>query len=143
MAAILQDADGKILIGERRDDAGAWQFPQGGVEPNETPAAALERELNEELGLAPARYAVRSSDGPYRYLFPPGRTKHGFHGQEQTYFLLEWRDPDRSIATDTCAPEFRTVRWIEPAEFRVEWLPSFKREVYREVFRDFFGIDLS
>jgi 8-oxo-dGTP pyrophosphatase MutT (NUDIX family) len=29
----------------------AWQFPQGGINPEETPEDALYRELNEEVGL--------------------------------------------------------------------------------------------
>jgi putative (di)nucleoside polyphosphate hydrolase len=38
--------------------------------------------------------------------------------------------------------EFRAYRWIEPGEFDLDWLPAFKRIVYREVMRDFFGVEL-
>jgi len=45
VGAILKRADGKILIGERSNVAGAWQFPQGGVKKSETAREALVREL--------------------------------------------------------------------------------------------------
>ena len=143
VAAILQNVESKVLIGERRDVPGSWQFPQGGVEPGEAFEAALSRELIEELGLPPTEYTVRESRGPYRYFFPPGRTKHGFHGQEQHYFLLLLQPSFAKIDFATEVPEFRAVRWIAPAEFRLEWLPEMKYDVYRQVFADFFGLTLS
>ena len=51
VALILQRADGRILIGERLDVAGAWQFPQGGVDAGESADEALAREMGEELSL--------------------------------------------------------------------------------------------
>ena len=30
----------------------------------------------------------------------------------------------------------------QPEEFDLEWLPGFKRDVYRQVMRDFFGVVL-
>jgi 8-oxo-dGTP pyrophosphatase MutT (NUDIX family) len=53
VAAIVQRHDGKILIGERSDVPGAWQFPQGGVKKSETVEQALARELKEEISLEP------------------------------------------------------------------------------------------
>jgi putative (di)nucleoside polyphosphate hydrolase len=49
VAAIIKDRTGRILICERADAPGAWQFPQGGIEANETPVAALMREVLEEI----------------------------------------------------------------------------------------------
>jgi putative (di)nucleoside polyphosphate hydrolase len=38
--------------------------------------------------------------------------------------------------------EFSAYRWILPTEFELEWLPEFKREVYRQVMKDFFDVNL-
>jgi putative (di)nucleoside polyphosphate hydrolase len=143
VGAILKRADGKILIGERSNVADAWQFPQGGVKKSETARKALSRELEEELSLTPEYYRVVESKGPYRYVFPPGRTKEGFDGQEQTYFLIEFTGVDSNIDVRTDQPEFLQFRWIEPSEFQIHWVPEFKQEVYRRLFLDFFGIALS
>jgi putative (di)nucleoside polyphosphate hydrolase len=141
VGAIIRRPDGKILIGERSNVAGAWQFPQGGVKKSETTLEALARELEEEISLEPAHYRVIKSDGPYRYRFLPGRTKEGFDGQEQTYFLVELTAPESNIEVRTKQPEFSRVRWIEPAEFQTDWVPAFKQDVYRQIFADFFGIN--
>jgi putative (di)nucleoside polyphosphate hydrolase len=140
VGAIIKRTDGKILIGERSNVAGAWQFPQGGLKKSETDREALSRELQEEVSLAPAQYRVVESKGPYRYVFPPGRTKEGFDGQEQTYFLIEFTGADSDIDVSTEEPEFVQFRWIEPSEFQIDWVPVFKQDVYRQVFFDFFGI---
>ena len=142
VAAILQDRSGRILICERSDTPGAWQFPQGGIEAGETPAAALAREVLEEISLSRASYSIASVRGPYRYRFPAGLTKKGFRGQAHHYFLLRLRGPKRLINTAAANAEFCQARWIRPDEFDLAWLPPMKRPAYRRVFRDFFGANL-
>ena len=45
---ILTNDAGQVLWA-RRINQDAWQFPQGGINPDETPEDALYRELNEEV----------------------------------------------------------------------------------------------
>jgi len=54
VAGALFDAGGRVLIAERpagKHMAGRWEFPGGKVGVDETDAAALKRELAEELGV--------------------------------------------------------------------------------------------
>ena len=142
VAAILRKPNGEILVCERLDVAGAWQFPQGGVDPGESPEEALQRELWEEIGVKPRDYTIGERRGPYRYLFGKGRTKKGFDGAEQLYFLCGFTGEEARINIETEHPEFQAYQWIAPRKFRIDWLPKMKREVYRAVFADFFQVKL-
>ena len=140
VAAILQDRSGRILICERSDTFGAWQVPQGGIEPDETLVDALAREVFEEISLPRGSYGIAASRGPYRYRFPEGITKKGFQGQAHYYFLLRLRGSKSLINLAAANEEFRQSRWIRPEEFDLGWLPPMKRRVYRRVLQDFFGV---
>ena len=139
VAAILQDRAGCILICERADALGAWQFPQGGMEAGETPVAALMREVLEEISLPPKAYSIGCMRGPYRYRFPAGITKKGFRGQAHYYFLLRLRGSKSLVNVAGPSAEFRSARWIRPEKFDLAWLPPMKRRAYRRVLQDFFA----
>lgn len=70
VSAGILERDGLILICQRRQDqphAGKWEFPGGKAEAEETPEAALIRELREELGIeiAPPAEITR-----YEFAYP-------------------------------------------------------------------------
>jgi len=69
VAAILRDPHGRVLIAERpagKPLAGFWEFPGGKIEAGEAPRAALQRELDEELGIQ-VRHAYRLLRYSHRY----------------------------------------------------------------------------
>ena len=72
VAAVLVDRQGRVLVAQRPPGkwaAGRWEFPGGKVEPGEDEAAAVVRELHEELGVrvdAQQRLAEVCHDYPDR-----------------------------------------------------------------------------
>ncbi len=147
VAALMINSSGNLLICERAGMPGAWQFPQGGVDAGESLINALFREVREEIGLLPQHYQVANQRDGYRYLYPEHvrlkkLKRHGSHGQEQTYFLCLVQPGAPEVNVHQRPPEFQAYRWIFPDEFDLDWVPDFKREVYRQVIRDFFKIKL-
>jgi 8-oxo-dGTP diphosphatase len=69
VAAILE-REGRILICQRTAQQShplKWEFPGGKIEPGESPAQALARELEEELGIT----GVQSEEMTrYQYTYP-------------------------------------------------------------------------
>jgi 8-oxo-dGTP diphosphatase len=71
VAAVIE-RNGLVLIGQRpagKRHALKWEFPGGKVELEETPAAAIRRELEEELGIQ-AEIGGQVADYEFTY---PGR----------------------------------------------------------------------
>ena len=142
VAVILRKPkNGKILIAERKDHRGCWQFPQGGVDKGEDLIGALYREVAEEIGVGPDLYRIVACRTDYRYKFPNGHLKKGlFCGQTQTYFLCDYHGTKHDIDLKAHVQEFVNFKWIKPEKFDLGGVPKFKRKVFRRVFKDFFGI---
>ncbi len=70
VVAGLIERDGKILVCQRQAGDShqfKWEFPGGKVETGETPKQALERELEEELGI---RAEVAEEIARYEFRYP-------------------------------------------------------------------------
>jgi ADP-ribose pyrophosphatase YjhB (NUDIX family) len=72
-AAVIFDADGRVLLSERTDGRG-WNLPAGFVDADESPQAAAVRETREETGLAvevDALVGLYTTRRRYRGFGPP------------------------------------------------------------------------
>ena len=132
----LINADRQIFIGERIDHPGAWQMPQGGMEPGENVEEAFFRELAEETGIRTAEILSIYPD-PIRYEFPVskrGRLYNGaYDGQEQTWVAGRFLGTDDEIDITTFDRiEFRNWRWCTPLEL-LDLIVPFKRATYERV----------
>jgi len=138
---VLVNEHDRVLWARRIGGHDAWQFPQGGIHPEETPEDALFRELNEEVGLAADQVQILGrTKGWLRYRLPARLRRHnstpGFLGQKQQWFLLRMLAPDEAVRFDASSdPEFDHWRWVS------YWYPllevvDFKREVYRRALRE-------
>jgi len=131
---ILTRQDGGLLLGGRTGQSG-WQFPQGGIQVDETPEQAMYRELHEEIGLNPIDVEVLGQTrGWLHYRLPDRYIRHNCEpiciGQKQVWFMLRLLSPEDHLRLDTTdLPEFDRWRWVD------YWRPVkeviyFKRQVY-------------
>lgn len=141
---MLANRNGKVFAAQRIDskNLGAWQMPQGGIDPGESEKEAALRELEEETGVtADLVDIIAKMPHPVRYDLPPelhGKLWGGkYCGQEQHWFLARFKGEDSDI--DIAAhdpPEFSEWKWVDPQELP-DLIVPFKREVYRAVVKEF------
>lgn len=138
---ILTNGSGQVLWARRVGGHDAWQFPQGGINADESAEDALYRELFEEVGLErDSVEVIARTRGWLRYRLPRRMRRHnsspGFKGQKQKWFLLRMIADDERVQMDrTSKPEFDHWRWVS------YWYPlgqvvDFKRDVYRRALKE-------
>jgi putative (di)nucleoside polyphosphate hydrolase len=143
VGAALFNRDGLVFVGRRADlgsAGGAWQMPQGGIDPGEDPRLAVMRELEEETGIAQAEILAEHPDW-IDYDLPPhliGAVLGGkYRGQRQRWFALRFLGQDSDIRLDAHThPEFVEWKWV-PLEQTPELGVPFKRATYERLIRDF------
>lgn len=131
VVTVVRRGDGKVLVFERRDLAGEWQLPQGGLEQGESHRAAAWRELAEETGLT--EHDVRlvdEYDGFTVYTWPSSMWRNGRLGQVHRWFFFEPRRPEVIPRPD--GSEFTDWTWMEPSEL-IERVVDFRKDPYRQV----------
>jgi len=111
VVAALMRRQGKVLVGQRPEGAslaGTWEFPGGKIEIGESPEQALQRELEEELGvqaeIGPLKFAATHAYGKTGILFLFYEVKY-WKGQ-----IKMQQHPD--------------LRWVTPKELSQLELPE-------------------
>jgi 8-oxo-dGTP pyrophosphatase MutT (NUDIX family) len=73
VAAVIRDETGRVLLHSRSDEEW-WSLPAGAIEPGESPADAVVREVGEETGLevVPERILGVFGGSGFRHVYPNG-----------------------------------------------------------------------
>ncbi len=138
---VVFNAAGKVLMGERRDFPGAWQFPQGGIDEGEDIWAAAQRELYEEVGIAADKISLLAETSDWlSYDFPPDIKGHPVYkhiGQKQKWFAVRFTGTDADINLDAHhAPEFARTEWMNLRD-APDLIVAFKKELYLKLAQEF------
>jgi len=123
-----------------------WQMPQGGIDAGEQPIEAAYRELREETNVSSVSLLAEAPDW-LSYDLPReiGREawRGKYRGQSQKWFAFRFDGDESEIDILNPGgghkPEFDAWRWVPLAE-TAELIIPFKREVYREVVRQFAAV---
>lgn len=146
VGAVLFNPAGQIFVARRADlpnaegAAGGWQLPQGGIDRDEDPRAAVLRELEEEIGTGDATIIGEHPDW-LTYDLPPellGKALGGrYRGQRQRWFALRFHGRDADVRLDLDPhPEFDAWRWAPLADLP-DMAVGFKRPIYDVLARSF------
>jgi len=113
---VIVGKDGRILIAKRPEQAhqgGLWEFPGGKVEHQETLAAALKRELYEELAIR-----VVATE-------PLIQIRHDYGDKTVLLDVLKVTD----FTGVPCGNEGQPIAWVEPQELHHYPFPAANRPI--------------
>lgn len=140
IAIVIANAKNQVFWAKRIREH-SWQFPQGGIDPNESPEQAMYRELWEEVGLFPEHVQILGRTRDWlRYYVPRNWIRRewrgSYRGQKQIWYLLRFlgRDSDIDLRT-TEKPEFDAWRW-HGYHVPLDAVIEFKRDVYRSALKE-------
>ena len=119
----LVDIKGNILISLRPKDKimpDLWEFPGGKIEKNETPEEALNRELEEELGITIS----------FNCLSPVGFSSHeyeDFHLILLLFIARKWKGVPKPL-------EGNLIKWVKPKELYSLKMPEANKPLKHVLF---------
>ena len=116
VAAVLVDRSRRVLLARRSPDrhqGGLWEFPGGKVEHDESPRAALARELEEELGIVvqDARPLIK-----VRHAYP-----------DKSVLLDVWRVT--AFSGEPHGREGQPIEWVSPHDLPYRDFPAANRPI--------------
>jgi 8-oxo-dGTP pyrophosphatase MutT (NUDIX family) len=108
-AGLVFDESGRVLV-QQRSESGEWSLPGGAIDPGESPADAVRRELREEAGLEvePVRVAGVFGGRAHRITYPSGDVA------ESTTVVFECRVVGGELRMRD--GESWQLRWFAPRE---------------------------
>lgn len=141
---VVRRDNGDLLVGERADNPGSWQLPQGGIDPDESPLEAAWRELGEETGLTENEVRLVSELPDWiAYEWPPELRREtrkfgrSVRGQVQKWFLFgvipNGDDHAHHVDPRVDGDEFRAWTWMDPHSV-VDTVIEWRRDAYRRAF---------
>lgn len=137
---ILCNKQNEVLWAQRAQHD-SWQFPQGGINKNESPLQAALRELKEEVGLDPQHVEIiGKTKGWLRYRLPKKYVRYGNKplciGQKQRWFLMRFIGDEADVKLDLHdTPEFDDWRWVDYWK-PIDEIVFFKRRVYERALHE-------
>ena len=139
VAMIVLNKENKSLFCKRRNTDN-WQFPQGGVDEDETIESAMFRELNEEVGLNEENVEIKAVTTNLIYYDIPKNIRsrvlgRKFKGQAQKEFLLKLISGEIDLNKENI-PEFYKYTWV-PFWYPLNQVVDFKKEAYRNALIEF------
>jgi putative (di)nucleoside polyphosphate hydrolase len=135
VVGVFTNTAGEILVCERSNTPGAWQFPQGGIDEGETPDETIVREVREELGTDKFDIVFRAVELTV-YDFPNDvgfKLAQHYIGQKHHWYHLRFKEgvgPDLSQSDG----EFKNFKWVPIAralDAAIEW----KKTAYEDGLR--------
>lgn len=141
---VVFNGNKKVLLCRRIGWSDAWQFPQGGIDKNETPSEAAVRELQEETSLCGLKL-IKTLDEGVCYDFPPeiaknlNYEKRHYVGQKMYWSLFYFNGADSEINLQTKEPEFDDFCWTSLKK-ACEMIVDFKKKAYLKAFDEFSDI---
>ena len=124
----------EFMIARRKGMRRGWQFPQGGIDANESIEEALLRELREEIGTDEVEIIAEYPEW-ISYDFPKksrNLRRYPFKGQRQKYFLVRLKEGAAIDLNAFETPEFEEYKYVDMEEL-FRRITFFKRRVYRQV----------
>lgn len=144
---IICNSNCQILLAKRYNQH-SWQFPQGGINPKESPKEAMYRELFEEVGLNYTDVKILAYRKKWTYYKLPKylvrwNLKPICIGQKQRWFLLKLTANENNInVKKNKTPEFDSWKWVN-YKYPIKQVVFFKRKVYKKIIKEFLPIILS
>lgn len=119
--AVIVDQHQRILITRREAKttyAGLWEFPGGKLEHRETPADALVREINEEVGLTVLQYQFLDE------------VKYHLADKNITLYVFY---VSQFIGEAACLESQTDLRWVTYAQLSDYTFPAANQQIFQMI----------